>query len=88
MHKGVSQEDIDRWNKMNKKQICKGLRELQDWIKYNTDSAWRNEHRLLSDHDHAYYQSVLKGAEDKLSPQIKYTMTSDPATGCDYGIGG
>ena len=75
---------------MDKEQICKGLRELQDWIKYNTESAWQNEHRLLSDHDHEYYQKILRGAEDKL--------TSDPATGsrphhrgrgsCDYGIGG
>ena len=51
---------------MNKDDIDKGLWALSDWLKYNTESAWRNEHRLLSDHDHTYYEKVLENAVAEL----------------------
>ena len=50
----------------DKKNLDIGLWQLSDWLKYNTDSAWRNEHRLLSDHDYKYYQKVLERAQDEL----------------------
>lgn len=53
------------------KQIKEGLSQLKDWLKYNTESAWRNEHRLLSDHDHAYYQEILEGAFKQSSLLLK-----------------
>lgn len=74
--RGVTQETMDRWNNMDQSEICKGLWALRDWIKYNTDSAWRNEHRLLSEHDHTYFQKVLRGAEEKL--------TGEPPKGHDH----
>jgi len=46
--------------------IVDGLCELKDWLKYNTDSAYRGEHRVLSDHDYAYYQEVIEAAKDYL----------------------
>ena len=52
---------------VDKDNIDKGLWALSDWLKYNTESAWKNEHRLLSDHDYAYYQKVLEAAESELS---------------------
>ncbi len=55
---------------MNKEEIDKGLWALQDWLKYNTESAWRNEHRLLSDHDYNYYQKVLEAARTELEQTI------------------
>ena len=64
----------------DKKNLDIGLWQLSDWLKYNTESAYRNEHRLLSDHDYKYYQEVLKEARKQLKDEA-------PA-GCDYGIGG
>ena len=55
----------ERINEENSR-IDKGLWALSDWLKYNTESAWRNEHRLLSDHDHAYFQQVIERAKDEL----------------------
>ena len=66
---------------VDKDRIDKGLWALSDWLKYNTESAWRNEHRLLSDHDYNYYQGIIKEARERL-------VDDEPATGCDYGIGG
>ena len=63
---GVSSESMARWKNMDRSQIHLGLRELKDWLKYNTESAWRNEHRLLSDHDHTYYEKVLENAATEL----------------------
>ena len=63
---GVSSETIARWNGMDKAEIRNGLWSLSDWLKYNTESAWRNEHRLLSDHDHTYYEKVLENAVAEL----------------------
>ena len=51
---------------VDKDNIDSGLRALSDWLKYNTESAWRNEHRLLSDHDYNYYQEVIQAARDYL----------------------
>jgi len=51
---------------VDKDNIDKGLWVLSDWLKYNTESAWRNEHRLLSDHDYNYYQEVIQAARDYL----------------------
>ena len=51
---------------VDKSKIVDGLSELKDWLKYNTESAWRNEHRLLSDHDYNYYQEVIEAAKDYL----------------------
>ena len=51
---------------VDKDRIDKGLWALSDWLKYNTESAWRNEHRLLSDHDYTYYHKVLERAKDEL----------------------
>ena len=67
---------------VDKDNIDKGLWALSDWLKYNTESAWRNEHRLLSDHDYNYYQEVIQAARDYLAER------EEPPTGCDYGIGG
>ena len=55
---------------VNKDSIDKGLWALSDWLKYNTESAWRNEHRLLSDHDHDYYQKVIEAARAELKETI------------------
>ena len=63
---GVSSESMARWKKMDKSYVVIGLCELRDWLKYNTESAWRNEHRVLSDHDHAYFQQVIERAKDEL----------------------
>ena len=63
----------------DKDNLDKGLWALSDWLKYNTESAWRNEHRLLSDHDYNYYREVIKEARN---------VIQEPPTGCDYGIGG
>ena len=63
---GVSSESMAHWNNMDKVEIRKGLWALSDWLKYNTESAWRNEHRLLSDHDYTYYHKVLERAQDEL----------------------
>ena len=52
---------------VDKDRIDKGLWALSDWLKYNTESAWRNEHRLLSDHDYNYYQEVIGAARDRLA---------------------
>ena len=52
---------------VDKSRIVDGLSELKDWLKYNTESAWRNEHRLLSDHDYGYYQEVIGAARDRLA---------------------
>ena len=51
---------------VDKSRIVDGLCELKDWLKYNTDSAYRGEHRVLSDHDYAYYQEVIEAAKDYL----------------------
>ena len=51
---------------VDKSRIVDGLCELKDWLKYNTESAYRGEHRVLSDHDHAYYQEVIEAARDYL----------------------
>ena len=66
-----------KWNKtaaesrngrmVDKDRIDKGLWALSDWLKYNTESAWKNEHRLLSDHDYGYYQEVIGAARDRLA---------------------
>ena len=63
---GVSSESMARWNNMDRVEIRNGLWALSDWLKYNTESAWRNEHRLLSDHDYTYYHKVLERAKDEL----------------------
>ena len=55
---------------MNRDEMINGLAALGDWLKYNTESAWRNEHRLLSDHDHNYYQKVIKEAKVELEEGI------------------
>ena len=55
---------------LNKYNIDKGLWQLSDWLKCNTESAWRNEHRLLSDHDYDYYQKVIEAARDELEQTI------------------
>ena len=55
---------------LNKYNIDKGLWQLSDWLKYNTESAWRNEHRLLSDHDYNYYQEVIEAARAELKETI------------------
>ena len=52
---------------MNRDEIGKGLWALSDWLKYNTESAWKNEHRLLSDHDYNYYKEVIDAARDRLA---------------------
>ena len=52
---------------VDKSRIVDGLCEIKDWLKYNTDSAYRGEHRVLSDHDYAYYQEVIEAARDYLS---------------------
>ena len=67
---------------VSKDRIDKGLWALSDWLKYNTESAYRGEHRVLSDHDYNYYQEVIGAARDYLSEE------ENPPTGCDYGIGG
>ena len=54
---------------VDKDRIDKGLWALSDWLKYNTESAWKNEHRLLSDHDYKYYQAVIKHAREVLENQ-------------------
>ena len=64
---GVSSESMARWKTMDKSYIVDGLCELRDWLKYNTESAWKNEHRLLSDHDYNYYQEVIEEARDRLA---------------------
>ena len=46
--------------------IVDGLCELRDWLKCNTESAYRGEHRVLSDHDHRYYQEIIEAAKDYL----------------------
>ena len=51
---------------LNKYNIDKGLWQLSDWLKYNTESAWKNEHRLLSDHDYNYYKKVIDAARDSI----------------------
>ena len=48
---------------VDKDRIDKGLWALSDWLKYNTESAWMNEHRLLSDHDYGYYQEVIDSSK-------------------------
>ena len=64
---------VDKMNEIQEKinennsRIDKGLWALSDWLKYNTESAWRNEHRLLSDHDYDYYQGIIKEARERLS---------------------
>ena len=55
---------------LNKYNIDKGLWQLSDWLKCNTESAWRNEHRVLSDHDHDYYQKVIEAARAELKETI------------------
>ena len=55
---------------LNKYNIDKGLWQLSDWLKCNTESAWRNEHRLLSDHDYNYYQEVIEAARAELKETI------------------
>ena len=65
------QEKINEDNE----RIDKGLWALSDWLKYNTESAWRNEHRLLSDHDYTYYHKVLERAKDEL--EISETEVED-----------
>ena len=55
---------------MNRDEVISGLDALRDWLKYNTESAWRNEHRLLSDHDHDYYQRVIEEARIELEEGI------------------
>ena len=64
---GVSSESMAHWNNMDKAEIRNGLWALSDWLKYNTESAWRQEHRLLSDHDYTYYHKVLERAKDELT---------------------
>ena len=54
---------------VDKDNIDKGLWALSDWLKYNTESAWRNEHRLLSDHDYNYYREVIQAARDYLQEE-------------------
>ena len=51
---------------VDKDNIDKGLLALSDWLKYNTESAYRGEHRVLSVHDHEYYQEVIEAARDYL----------------------
>jgi hypothetical protein len=51
----------------DKKNLDNGLWALSDWLKYNTESAWKNEHRLLSDHDYNYYKEVIDAARDRLA---------------------
>ena len=55
---------------MNREETINGLAALRDWLKYNTESAWRNEHRLLSDHDYDYYQQVIEEARVELEEGI------------------
>ena len=50
----------------DKSRIVDGLCELRDWLKYNTESAYRGEHRVLSDHDHRYYQEIIEAAKNYL----------------------
>ena len=57
------QEKINEENS----RIDKGLWALSDWLKYNTESAYRGEHRLLSDHDYNYYQEVIEAARGRLA---------------------
>ncbi len=52
---------------VDKDRIDKGLWALSDWLKYNTESAWNHEHRVLSDHDYNYYQEVIGAARDRLA---------------------
>ena len=52
---------------VNKAKVDNGLACLADWLKYNTESAWRHEHRVLSDHDYNYYQEVIGAARDRLA---------------------
>ena len=54
--------DKDQWL-----DIDNGLACLADWLKYNTESAWNHEHRVLSDHDYNYYQEVIGAARDRLA---------------------
>jgi hypothetical protein len=63
---GVSQETMDDWNEMTKGDICEGLWQLRDWLKYNTDSAYRGEHRVLSNHDYTFYRKLIENAEDRV----------------------
>ena len=62
----MKMEQIGR-QRMNREETINGLAALRDWLKYNTESAWRNEHRLLSDHDYNYYQEVIEAARDRLA---------------------
>ena len=64
---GVSSESMARWNNMDRVEIRNGLWALSDWLKYNTESAYRGEHRLLSDHDYNYYQEVIEAARGRLA---------------------
>ena len=67
---------------MNERQhTIEGLARLADWITCNTESAWRNEHRLLSDHDHDYYQKVIEEAKAQLQKVEKSgtALNVDPA---------
>ena len=52
-----------------KDNIDKGLWALSDWLKYNTESAWKNEHRVLSDHDYNYFREVIESARDYLKEE-------------------
>ena len=54
----------------DKKNLDNGLDCLADWLKYNTESAWKNEHRLHSDHDYDFYQAVIKEARTELEEGI------------------
>ena len=58
-------------NLKDKKNLDNGLACLADWLKYNTESAWRNEHRLLTDHDYDFYQAVIKEAREELNQNEK-----------------
>ena len=51
----------------DKKNLDNGLWALYDWLECNTESAWRNEHRLLSDHDYDFYRKVIEEARDRLA---------------------
>jgi len=55
---------------MNRDEVISGLAALRDWLKYNTESAWRHEHRVLSDHDYNYYQKVITTAKTELEEGI------------------
>jgi hypothetical protein len=59
--------------------IGSGLACLADWLKYNTESAWKNEkfHLLpqivLSNNDYNYYQEVIKEARERLDEDVRYS---------------